>query len=247
MCYRARAVSAVASRENIRLYELVLENGISASPYVWRTRFALAHKGLAFQSVPLGFTEIAAAFSGELRTVPVIEDGEERVGDSWHIADYLERSYPARPALFSGCAEYAMVRLFDAWFSAEILRRMFRIYVLDIHNAARPADRPYFRKSREARLNGTSLEASVADRVSRLPELRDALNPLRAHLERGPFLGGASPNYADYLALGAFRWVASVSTIPPLAQGDPLLAWLERGFDLYGGLARDARLKPLAQ
>ena len=83
--------------------------------------------------------------------------------------------------------------------------------------------------------------------MSRLPELRDALNPLRAQLERGPFLGGASPNYADYLALGAFRWVASVSTIPPLAQGDPLLAWLERGFDLYGGLARDARLKPLAQ
>ncbi|TLY55200.1 MAG: glutathione S-transferase family protein, partial [Gammaproteobacteria bacterium] len=197
MCYRARAV-AVPSRENIRLYELVLENGISASPYVWRTRFALAHKGLACQPVPLGFTEIAAAFSGELRTVPVIEDGEERVGDSWHIADYLERRYPARPALFSGSAEYAMVRLFDAWFSAEILRRMFRIYVLDIHNAARPADRPYFRKSREARLKGTSLEACVADRVSRLPELRDALSPLRAQLERGPFLGGASPNYADY-------------------------------------------------
>ena len=30
----------------IRLYELVLENGRSASPYVWRIRYALAHKGL---------------------------------------------------------------------------------------------------------------------------------------------------------------------------------------------------------
>src|SRR5439155_26991045 len=99
MCYRARAVSAVASRENIRLYELVLENGISASPYMWRTRFALAHKGLACQPVPPGFTGIAAAFSGELRTVTVIADGEERLGDSWHIADDLERRDPARPAL----------------------------------------------------------------------------------------------------------------------------------------------------
>ena len=62
MCYRARAVSAVPSRENIRLYELVLENGISASPFVWRTRFALAHKGLAFQPVPLGLPRLLRHF-----------------------------------------------------------------------------------------------------------------------------------------------------------------------------------------
>src|SRR5438067_11982121 len=137
MCYRARAVSAVASRENIRLYELVLENGISASPYVWRTRFALAHKGLAFQSVPLGFTEIAAAFSGELRTVPVIEDGEERVADRRHLADYLERRHAARPAACSARAAHPMVRLSDAWLSARILRRLCRIDGRGRHNAPR--------------------------------------------------------------------------------------------------------------
>ena len=42
----------------VRLYELVLENGRSASPFVWRIRYALAHKGIAYESVPLGIIEI---------------------------------------------------------------------------------------------------------------------------------------------------------------------------------------------
>jgi hypothetical protein len=35
-----------------------LENGLSASPFVWRVRYALARKGLTFESMPLGFTDI---------------------------------------------------------------------------------------------------------------------------------------------------------------------------------------------
>ena len=55
----------------VRLYELVLENGRSASPYVWRIRYALAHKGVPFESVPLGFTEIPKVFGGRFKTVPL--------------------------------------------------------------------------------------------------------------------------------------------------------------------------------
>jgi glutathione S-transferase len=138
-----------------------------------------------------------------------------------------------------------MVRLTDAWFAAEVVRKMFGIYVLDVHNAARPADRAYFRATREQRLKGPTLEEFTADRAARLPALRDALTPLRTHLARYPFLGGGTPNYADYLVLGALRWVASVSTLPMLAHDDALRAWVDRGFDLYGGKTRDPRLRPL--
>jgi glutathione S-transferase len=139
-----------------------------------------------------------------------------------------------------------MVRLNEAWFAAEILRSMFRIYILDVHNAARPEDRAYFRQSREKMLRGTTLEAYTADRASRLPVLREALRPLRSHLSRSPFMGGDTPNYADYIALGAFHWVASVSTLPLLAANDDAIrAWLDRGFDLYDGLGRDPRMKSL--
>ena len=139
-----------------------------------------------------------------------------------------------------------MVRLNDAWFSAEILRKMFRVYLLDVHDAARPEDRPYFRKSREEMLKGRTLEALTKDRESSLPALRNALSPLRSQLSHFPFLGGSAPNYADYLALGAFHWVASVGTLPLLAPTDNVLrAWLDRGFDLYEGLGRDPRMKSL--
>ncbi len=38
---------------------------------------------------------------------------------------------------------------------AEVQRKMFRIYIKDVHDAARPEDRGYFRQSREAMLRGT--------------------------------------------------------------------------------------------
>jgi glutathione S-transferase len=76
--------------------------------------------------------------------------------------------------------------------------------------------------------------------------LREALKPLRLHLSNYPFLGGSTPNYADYIALGAFHWVASVSTLPLLSSGDDALrSWLDRGFHLYGGLGLDSRMKAL--
>src|SRR5579864_8173988 len=165
--------------DKVSLYELALDNGRSASPYVWRIRYALAHKGLPFEAVPLGFTEISAVCNGQFKTVPIIAHGDTTMAESWDIAEYLDRAFPDRPALFSSPAENAMVRLFDAWFSPLSIRTMFAVCALDIHNAARPADRAYFRKSRELRIRGTTLEAFTADRTARLPALRDALAPLR--------------------------------------------------------------------
>jgi glutathione S-transferase len=229
----------------VRLYELVLENGRSASPFVWRIRYALAHKGIAYESVPLGFIEIPKVLGGRFKTVPVIEHGETMMAESWDIAEYLDRAFPERPTLFSGPAENAMVRLFDSWFIICVVRQMLPIIVLDVHNAARAEDRPYFRESREARLKST-LESLSADRAARLPALREALTPLRYHLSTHQFLGGDAPNYADYIGLGVFEWVASVATIPLLASDDQVMrGWLDRGFDLYGGIGRGGQMRAL--
>jgi glutathione S-transferase len=231
----------------LRLYELVLENGRSASPYVWRIRYALAQKQVAYESVMLGFTDIPRTFSGRCKTVPVIEHDGTLISDSWDIAEYLDRTFHTGVKLFSTPAELAMCKLMDAWFAPNVARRMLHVYVLDVHDAAKPEDRAYFRQSREARLQ-SSLEAVVENRIATLAELREALAPLRTHLRRFPFLGGAAPNYTDYIALGALLWVGSVSTLPLLARDDEVMcAWLERGLELYGGIGRDPRLKPLIE
>lgn len=229
----------------VRLYELMLENGRSASPFVWRIRYALAHKGIEYQSLPIGFIEIPKVFGGRFKTLPVIEHGETMMAESWDIAEYLDRAFPERPRLFSGPAENAMVRLFDSFLLISVVRPMLPVIILDVYNAARAEDRPYFRQSREARFK-TTLEAFCADRMARLPAVRESLTPLRHHLTTHRFLGGDAPNYADYIGLGIFQWVASVATVPLLASDDEVLrGWLDRGFDLYGGLGRDARMRPL--
>jgi glutathione S-transferase len=222
-----------------------MANGRSASPYVWRIRYALAHKGIPYETVPVGFVEIGRLFGGRFKTVPIIEHGDTVMSESWDIAEYLERAYPDRPLLFATPAEQSMVRLIEKWLAAEVLVKLFGMYALDVHDAARSADRAYFRRTREARVKGVSLEEYTAGREARLPALREALGPLRAHLSRFPFIGGATPNYADYIALGPFIWVASVATLTLLAHDDSLRGWIDRCLDLHGGLGRDARMKSL--
>jgi len=190
--------------------------------------------------------DIPKTFNGTCKTVPVLRYGELTIVDSWTIAEHLDAMFPKTPLLFSSPAERAMVRLFDAWFAPTVMRRLFNVYALDIHDAARPEDRAYFRQSREARLQGRTLEEFTGDRVSQIPMVREALAPLRAQLKSHPYLGGDTPNYADYIALSAFLWVASVSTLPLLDKTDDTLRhWLDRSFDLYGGIGRDSRMRPL--
>jgi hypothetical protein len=73
-------IMSESAANKVRLYELALANGRSASPFVWRIRYALAHKGIAFETVKLGFTEIPAVFGGKFKTVPILEHGDTVVG-----------------------------------------------------------------------------------------------------------------------------------------------------------------------
>ena len=89
----------------LRLYDLAgAEPERRFSPYCWRIKMALAHKGLSFDTVPWRFTEKdVIAFSGQGR-VPVLVDDDRVVFDSWTIATYLEDTYLDRPSLFGGRA-----------------------------------------------------------------------------------------------------------------------------------------------
>lgn len=58
----------------ITLYELLGADDRRFSPYCWRTRMALAHKGLKAEIVPCKFTDKQLiAFSGQDK-VPVLKD-----------------------------------------------------------------------------------------------------------------------------------------------------------------------------
>ncbi len=128
------------------------------SPHVWKTKLSLAHKGLAFDIAPVGFTEIPRLEQGATKIVPLLRDGEKLVSDSFDIALYLEEAYPDRPPLFSGEGGKAMARFVEGWSQTTLHPAIGRIAIMDIHDSLDPIDRAYFRASREERF-GRPLEA----------------------------------------------------------------------------------------
>ncbi|MDB5315240.1 MAG: Glutathione S-transferase-like [Rhodospirillales bacterium] len=207
------------------------------SPYCWRTRMALAHKGLAFETVPWRFTEKGAIAFANSEKVPVLVDGERSVADSWAIAEYLEDSYPDAPSLFGGPGGRAMCRMIGNWTESALHAGLAAMIVADIPPHLAPADRDYFVSSREKRF-GKPLAEVVAGRETAVTEFRRALYPLRTTLKEFPYLGGAAPNYADYSVFGAFQWARCVSDFAPLEPTDAVHAWRERLLDAFGGMAR---------
>jgi glutathione S-transferase len=222
----------------ITLYDLAgAEADRRFSPFCWRTRMALAHKGLAVETVPWGFTEKDRLPQPNVGRVPVIVDGARVVHDSTTIADYLEERYADRPSLFGGETGRALARFVQNWTETVLQAGIVPLVVLDIHRHSRPQDQDYFRRSREERF-GRTLEEVVRGREARLPGFRASLDPLRRTVERQDFISGKAPAYADYIVFGAFQWARAISDFELLAADDPVRAWRGRMLDLYSGLAR---------
>ncbi|HVC57060.1 MAG TPA: glutathione S-transferase family protein [Stellaceae bacterium] len=222
----------------ITLYDLAgAEAERRFSPFCWRTKMALAHKGLAVETVPWRFTEKDKLPQPNAGRVPVIVDGDRVVHDSTAIADYLEERYPDRPSLFG--PGRGLTRFVQNWTETVLQAGLVRLVVFDIYRHVAPQDRDYFRRSREERLHMT-LEDFVKDREAGLPAFRASLDPLRRTVERQNFVAGDAPAYADYIVFGAFQWARAISDFELLATDDPVRAWRGRMLDLHGGLARRA-------
>lgn len=221
----------------IRLYDLVGRDDRRFSSNCCKTRYALAHKGLACETVPTRFVDISSIADGSFSTIPVIEDGDTRLGDSWEIANYLEATYPEAPSLFGGAAGVEYARFVGHWNVTRIQPLVMTMVVHDIYECLDPDDQPYFWESRAKRL-GRPIDQVQAGREERLPELHARLEPLRRVVADQPFLGGESPLYVDYLAMAPFIWTRKVSPFVLLDGADPVHAWVHRCLDLYGGLLR---------
>jgi glutathione S-transferase len=217
-----------------KLYDLAAADPeLRFSPYCWRTKLALAHKGLTAESIPWRFTEKdEIAFSGS-KTVPVLIDGEKTIADSQAIAEYLEAEYPDAPSLFGGAQGHALTAFVRRWTEGVLQAALVKILMPDIFKVLHPKDQPYFRESREARL-GISIEALGAQRAEHLPALEAPLQTLRATLNGQEFLGGDSPLYADHIVFGALQWAAKTSSTRLWETDDVVAKWMQAVLDYYG-------------
>ena len=227
----------------ITLFEITGAEDRRFSPFCWRTRMALAHKGLEPEIVACRFTDKdTIAFSGQGR-VPVIRDGERVVSDSWDIASYLEDQYPDRAPLFGGAVGRGEAHFINIWADAALNTSIIALIIKDIFDHLDDADRDYFRTTREKRF-GATLEELAARREAKRPDYDRAALPLRLLLERQPFVCGEAPAYGDYIVFGSYQWARSISPYRLIEDGDPIYRWRARMLDLFDGLGRGTNAYP---
>jgi glutathione S-transferase len=228
-------------------HERVGLDGRRISPFSWRIRYALAHKGLDPQVIPTRFADVGRIrdLSGQ-DLVPIIQDDDQVVHDSWMIACHLEDRFPDRPSLFGGAVGRGTARLVNVWSDTVLGRSMRQQIYADFIWCIDPGDRAYFRASREQQL-GMTLEDYSAGRDGALPAFLEACAPLERTLSEQPFLAGEAPAYVDYVVFSVFQWARVGSPRDVLVQTaklDALRDWRARMIALHGGLGDRFALYP---
>ena len=150
----------------------------------------------------------------------------------------MRETYPDKgKRLFRGDGAVALSRFVESWSQSQIHPWIAKWALMDIHNMLGEEDQAFFRNSREAVFK-MPLEEVVADRESRIPELKPVLMPMRLMLRNQPFLGGEWPLFADYIVFGALQWLRICSGLQMLEKDDPVMEWFERILDLHEGMGR---------
>ncbi len=225
----------------ITLYDLTFQEDRRPSPFCWRAKFALKHKGLAWRDEPCGFTEKEKVAFAQSQTYPVIHDGTKVVKDSWTIARHLDESYPDKP-LFKSEMALAYARFAAGWVDTTVHAALFPLVIGDLYARVRQADQAYFAESRGKRLGTTDFAGFQAKaREKGVTAFRAVLEPARRLLKEQPFLAGQHPAYPDYALMGAFLWARIGSPQDVLESDDSVNAWRERMLDLYDGMGRKAK------
>lgn len=223
----------------LQLYELVGLDDRRYSQFAWRTRMAIAHKGLAVAYRPVRVSDKAAiAFSGQ-GNVPILVDGTVTVIDSWKIAEYLESTYPEAPSLFGGEVGHGLARFVNAWVDRQVVPAAVPLVVCDVVDCVDAEDAAHLRAFMEKTFRIT-FEQMREQRAEKKPAWKRLLDPARQAIRSQPFLSGDGPAYADYILFSVFQWARMIGTFELIEADDPLMAWRERMLDLHDGLARRA-------
>jgi glutathione S-transferase len=228
-------------------HERVGLDGRRISPFSWRIRYALAHKGLEPQVIPTRFADVARirGLSGQ-DLVPIIEDDGHVVHDSWAIACHLEDRYPDGPSLFGGAAGRGTARLVNVWSDIVLNPALRRLISADFVWCIDPGDRAYFRRSREAQF-GMTLEQYCAEPERSLSAFIEACAPLERALSEQPFLAGEAPAYVDCVVFSVFQWARIGSPrdmLADTAKMDATRDWRARMVALHGNLGNRFALYP---
>lgn len=223
----------------VQLYDLALADvDARPSPFCWLAKFALLHKGVAFETTPLRFAEKENYPDPDYAKLPVLKDGDEMIFDSANIIAHLDKKYGGEP-LTERAADRATVEFYKAWMGAHLYSGLAPIMMIRVFAAAHKDDKDYFRRVREERFAKTLEELAMTPNAKE--KIETALQTLAAPLARHKFLGGDAPNLADYTVFSPFMWQRIVTSDELYETPQAVGAWMERMLDLFDGYGRKAK------
>lgn len=212
------------------------------SPFCNKVRRCLAYKGLDYSVIDYnGLLALNAAKLSKVGKLPVVDFDGHRVQDSSAIARYLDEKYPQRLLYPREPRALAEARMWEDWAGQSLY--FYEIYFrmldpvslergLDLIAKGRPAYErailKYVFKTRYPRkLKEQGLARMPREQVERL--FFDRLEDIEALLEGRDYLGGDSPNIADFSVVGQLDELVRTSDLKPRILGYPrIAAWLKR-------------------
>ncbi len=205
------------------LYERAGADGLCPSPICWRSRIALAVKGVAVERRAMRFADVdrLADITGS-RTVPVLAVNGAMIIGSDAIAAHLDATVPDRPRLLGADAEAAGAEL-----ERELGARIGPLVASDFPRRLLPEDRAYYRESREARYK-KSFEELEAVRPGLELDLAFSIGRLEPPLDAHRYLACDEIGWVDIVAYTYLLWIAFASprSLPEFVN--PVRTWFER-------------------
>lgn len=221
----------------IQFYELAAKNtNIKFSPFVWRTRMALLHKGLNFESIAWQFKDRG---EHEHKTVPAIYDDGKMISDSFAIAKYLDAQYPDKPALMNGAEGEAHAQLVNSICNNLIFANAASMALYPVSQIIDEESAAYFIETRESKFGKKLSEINNDDSEAAKAKLTKGLAVFESTLATSDYLGGDKPTYADYTLFGVLKWI-DVVAYRPVDETSNVGKWFDRVSALYNGDAAKA-------
>lgn len=249
----------------IKLYELVPStNSICYfSPNTWKTRMGFLHKGVPFETVPVTLIDVRRDLATRSNQsdiyVPAIElPNGTFIYDSFHIAEWLENTYPDRPSLFTGDGQSTnevdskhllmgknYARMIDLGLGASKPEWAvwFDLFFPQLDQLMSEGEvRNYFRS--DARLGPQGYQQLISlDQQELIRRAKMNIQPLLKILRERPdeYFQGTHPGQVDYVIFGRYAYCRMIDRKLTKEiwedQGKELANWIDKLSKAYDGHA----------
>ncbi|KAF8625608.1 hypothetical protein AX17_006794 [Amanita inopinata Kibby_2008] len=197
------------------------------SPNTWKTRLVLNYKGLPYKTEWVELPDIEAKCKElgvgptdimsdkPLYTLPAIYDPNTQtaIADSYHIARYLDKTYPNTPRVIpEGTEVFQIFPLFPHVMGSNLAFWSFTVPAT--YAVLNPQSLEYFRRTREAMFGKEieDMELKGAEAEAAWKQLKDGYDAMDKmwQLSKGPHMMGETLSYMDLVIASWSFWLRAI-------------------------------------